>query len=184
MSDNVNRNREGASDLDPQEIPETARCPDCGAKPTDESVRGHHLAALGYTHDDISLACQECGREWMLGVPIGSHDEDEDLWCSACDRRGRVHFVHPSKVGPRLMCLIKCPECYHAWRIWRDVRGGRALIGHSDVTGDTSKSVEQWHSFADEEGFFEPDDVRQFWAMGEEDKAQQLARELRNWSNT
>lgn len=140
-----------SDDLDPQPVPEQARCPSCGGEPTDGSVRGHRLSSLGYTHDDVGLVCADCGygdevyERWNHGVPIGEPDPStyEDLRCDSCDAWGLVHFVAPSKSNPSrtFRLLMKCPECYLTWIAHRrrSEQTGEALIGYPHVTGDRSR---------------------------------------------
>lgn len=112
-------------------------CPQCGAEPTDESVREVQLSNLGYKHGDTSYECTECAHDWVHGVPVGSPDEyGGDLRCEACaDGWYLVHRIEQQTDGVRLH--LKCPTCYsftYTNRSWDGA--GRALMGYPQITGE------------------------------------------------
>lgn len=129
------------TDLEAQPRPSEVSCPECGAAPTDESVRDHKLSDMGYLHDDVLWECQECEHSWASGVPVGSSDEwADDLWCDSCDDSWMlVHRVQPR--GTDTITLhLKCPneECYYFTKTQRDLDdASRALVGYPQITGET-----------------------------------------------
>lgn len=150
------------SELTEQDIPDSAKCPNCGAEPTEESVVEHRLSNMGYLHDDIWLECKECGYddEWLLGVPIGEYDSGDDLVCDSCSTPYRIHRIkivlrslgdNPEDIRLRLMC--KCPNCNYYPKPFptREVdKDGVSLMGHPDITG-TTEDAEAYGWNPDEE---------------------------------
>lgn len=124
-----------------QPIPEKSRCPNCGEKPTDESVVEHRLSSMGYTHDDIRLECQNCSERWTHGVPIGTETEfGEDLLCDSC---GSPMLVHRIRIKDNLQAKldVKCPECKYFNTLQREGRahevdGDVYLIGYPQIVGE------------------------------------------------
>lgn len=136
---------ESGTALDHQPLPSETRCPECGAKPTEESVTRRKLSTLGYKHEDIFLECaaEGCETDWICGVPIGDFDREEqadDLWCDACDETWML--VHRVRLMTEQIELhLKCPneECNTFGRALRDLDQDRriALVGYPQITGDT-----------------------------------------------
>lgn len=134
--------------LDHQPVPSESRCPYCGGDPTDRSERHHSLSVLGYLHDDIQMECEECGRTWPCGVPVGEYDGPgaEELFCDSCEQRFmRVHRVNWDPRGRRDYFIIhlKCPnpECYYFAKLQREPDGGgTALLGYPDITGSVESA--------------------------------------------
>jgi transcription elongation factor Elf1 len=127
-------------DLSQQERPRDSTCPNCGAEPTDESIRKRHLSKLGYRHEDIYLECTECDEEWIVGVPIGEFDREEDaadLWCDSCDETWMlVHRVRP--MATTIELHLKCPHCLTFGTAARDLGERRiGLVGYPQITGET-----------------------------------------------
>lgn len=112
------------------------RCPDCGAEPTDESIRNVHLSSLGYFHGDMKYQCMECEASWTHGVPVGDGDSPlaDDLVCDKCDGRYLVHRVEPD--DDTIMLHLKCPECYAFERVHREWSTKRILVGYPQTTGE------------------------------------------------
>lgn len=131
-------------ELDEQPIPEETHCPNCRAKPTEESVRQHKLSTLGYTHDDVQLECRECDNTWILGIPIGQELEyGDDLWCSSCDDSAML--VHRVMVKPDNQMVVKfhlkCPKCYYFKTIDRRCDDDNiALVGYPAITGTVQEN--------------------------------------------
>lgn len=131
--------------LEPQDIPAGSRCPNCGAKPTDETRIEHRLSNLGYKHDDILLECSECGTEWNHGMAQGNPPEEmyEDLRCE-CGVFMRVHGITARGVTATnpfdevyLRLLLKCPNCQHTKRVDRETDGTfSTLVGFPMTTGE------------------------------------------------
>jgi len=142
-------------ELTEQPAPEDARCPECHAAPTEESITRHRLSNLGYLHDDVYWECTECGNEWLSGIPIGEYDGGDDLWCESCGSEWMLtHRVLPN--GDTVILHLKCPndECYHWKDIERSTDGvGRALVGYPQITG----SIEGCKPYGYPEGADEPE---------------------------
>lgn len=127
---------------------EKAKCPQCGAKPTKESVTNVRLSEMGYKHGDAVLRCNECPKEWTHGIPVGEGDPfDSDLYCKSCaDEWYRVHRVQPhiqidwseeEYEHTQIQLHVKCPNCYHFDRLQRSVDDRRiALVGFPMITGE------------------------------------------------
>lgn len=133
------------TDLTEQPLPAETRCPNCGSRPTDESVTKHNLSNMGYLHDDVHLQCSEdgCDGRWTLGVPIGEETRfAESLTCDSCGGYCLVHRVHPK---PETVTLhLKCPECYFFKKIIRKLDDNDlALVGYPQITG-TLDEAEPW----------------------------------------
>lgn len=131
-----------SDELDEQPVPSETTCPHCGAEPTDETARAHHLSDLGYMHDDVTLVCSDCEESWVCGVPIGNSTEfEEKLWCDSCDNCfGLVHRVDVSQMPDMVKVHMKCPndDCHHFWVSERyPDEDGVALIGYPKITGQT-----------------------------------------------
>lgn len=126
-----------------QPIPERAVCPECEARPTDESVVEHRLSQLGYHHDDIRLECRECGHRWTLGVPIGRGGED-DLVCDSCGMVALVHRIEDIGRGSSMDTRnlhMKCVGCLNFWQVRRPIDGNDVtLVGYPHITGDQSEA--------------------------------------------
>lgn len=125
--------------MERQELPEHAACPNCGGEPEDDHT--HNLQALGYKHDDISLTCSDCGKEWTAGVPIGTPDS-EDLRCDACYKKdgvevfGRANWIRWQEEKEQFSITVKCPRCFYVWTVVRDATNGGAMIHDPVVAGD------------------------------------------------
>lgn len=127
-----------------QPVPEYARCPNCGAPPTEESIVQHRLQKLGYMHDDITFKCSKCGTAHLHGIPIGRGGY-EDLWCGCNgDSYFLVHRVElptttllPGVKNKVIILHLKCPVCYRFKKINRtiDEQYGVALVGYPQITG-------------------------------------------------
>lgn len=146
--------------LDEEPVPSAARCPYCGGRP--EYDPAHTLSAMGYTHDDQRLTCDDCGREWTVGVPIGEHDGSlaEDLYCGSCgERYGLPHRIHlrgyrrceacGGEFGDEgvdgVVCHMKCPNCYYFWTFTREPdEDGVMLYGFPQITGSVTDSDEAY----------------------------------------
>lgn len=120
-------------------------CPECGGRPTTESLAAGQLSALGYRHEDKRLTCQECGNEWQVGLPRGEPD-DETWQCPACGGDFIPHFVYVYEDEARIR--PKCQDCYYVPYdpIVMDVSNNgtsrRLFIGHHSVTGDREDAIE------------------------------------------
>lgn len=126
-----------SNELTEQPLPADSRCPNCGATPTDGSIREHRLSTLGYAHDDIMLECSSCQNRWTHGVPVGEFDRPEmadDLRCGSCGNWMLVHRVWTGGVRIEL----KCPNCANFDRINRQSdANGCVLLGYPQITGRT-----------------------------------------------
>lgn len=127
-------------------------CPQCGAEPTDESVRSVNLSDLGYKHADTQYECSECQYRWTHGVPIGSDDAlADDLECNACDGWYLIHRVETTS-NDAVKLHLKCPECHDFETTGRTLDShNRALVGYPQITGELN--TERPYGF-------NPDDVR------------------------
>lgn len=148
------------------DVPDEAGCPDCGGDPTDESVQERRLSDLGYLSGECPLVCEDCGNEWLLGVPVGEFERGDDLVCPACekdeDAEGTVYYmVHRVDQRPPdppdewddfrretvldmedpVLLHLKCPRCFHmptGGGVYRDADDrGIALVGFPPITGTT-----------------------------------------------
>lgn len=101
----------------------------------------HNLSAIGYTHDDQNLICEDCGHTWTCGVPIGEFDREDmaaDLWCDSCDDEWA--FVHRVQLtsGGTFTLHLKCPNCKTFEKVERNPDdSGVALVGYPQITGST-----------------------------------------------
>lgn len=135
------------------EVPDNARCPDCGAKPTEDQIdraKVHdRLSNIGYKHGDFKFDCPECDTSFTHGVPVGEFDGGTDLWCDPCEEYFYVHRVKAK--GPcsptdgddfhapddGVLLHLKCPGCFRFKKVKRDNdRRGVALIGYPPITGE------------------------------------------------
>lgn len=136
---------------------EPKNCPECGAQATDESITEKRLSDLGYMHEDVYLRCSDCSHRWAHGVPIGDHEQPDDLDCGACDGQMLVHRVWPrvndQGVTVSVHLHLKCPDCFNFDITSRyPDETGRALIGYAAITGSTEgcqpygypSDVESW----------------------------------------
>lgn len=104
-----------AVDFDAPALPGLTRCPECGAAPTDDSVREVQLSDLGYLHGDYKFTCADCGARWRCGVPVGTGTAmAADLWCDSCgDAFMYVHRILGATSelrGDSLRLHVKCPN--------------------------------------------------------------------------
>lgn len=104
------------TDIPEQDFPSESKCPECGGEPTAESIAEHRLSALGYLHDDRKPQCEDCGNEWLVGIPVGDGPENHKLWCDSCDDEWM--FVHRIRIKDihswvELQLHLKCPNCYY-----------------------------------------------------------------------
>lgn len=124
--------------LEVQPIPEKTRCPNCRAKPTEESIIRRRLSANGYLHDDVRFECRECEERWLLGIPIGEGGYD-DLYCESCrETYADVHRFQPwdGDEGDYRIHL-KCGGCDNFWFVFRDTdENGLVLVGYPHLTGE------------------------------------------------
>lgn len=135
--------------LDEQPEPDTI-CPSCGGEPTEQSQARHSLSVLDYLHDDVAFECDDCGKQWTHGVPIGEADDElaGQLECDVCDSHMRVHRVDLGGIESGTIELhLKCPDpCFFFTIVEREVNySGRVLVGHDDTTGSFDQS-EEWAS--------------------------------------
>lgn len=125
--------------MDEQPIPEESSCPNCGGDPA--NVIEHRLQALGYKHDDIHLRCEDCGKKWTAGVPIGTPDS-EDLRCDACmesdgvEVYGRANWIRHEDDKGQFSITVKCPRCFYVWSVSRDATNGATMVHDPVVAGD------------------------------------------------
>lgn len=143
-------------DIVEQPIPEDSRCPECRAKPTEDSIVKHRLSSHGYLHDDKKLKCRKegCGTEWRHGIPVGDFDQPEmaaDLWCDSCDSEWMLtHRVAPKSA--EVVLHLKCPNCFHFDKVRRskDTKNGDVvLVGYPQITGETDGCKPYGYSHGD-----------------------------------
>lgn len=136
-------------DIDYVPTPSDSCCPYCGGDPTDVSERDHTLSKMGYLHDDVRMECEDCGKTWPCGVPIGEYDGGDDLFCTSCEKRFmRVHRVDPDAYQDHEIRLhLKCPneDCRYFKKITRESDdNGLYLIGYPDITGEISEDTKAY----------------------------------------